>query len=349
MTAERRIVRVTVPFSRFPFVLRPMSVVCIHPPVRRHHPVRQAYFDGDKPLHPKCKLQRAARRYFRVCKGSGSDERNLRMTAKPFHFPDLVGPHPSNPHPCGQFPATDQHTDHGVPHRLLDGEPIDTAAFTVAMTQWIKTHHLSPEAAQRDRKRREALARQGLVDPTKRFPSNPSTQKGNWVEILLAEYLSASCAATLPIYRLRYNPNVDQSMKGDDVLAFDLDADPVRLLVGEAKFRSTPSKAVVEELAIALLRSHAGNVPASLQFVADRLYESGNHGLGDKVASCNDLFASGRLRLDYVGLLVSTPDAHHHVKRNAQSTFRRLVVISMGLLEPERLVDACFATVGAEL
>ena len=33
-------------------------------------------------------------------------------------------------------------------------------------------------------------------------------------------------------------------MKGDDVLAFDLNSEPARgILVGEAKFRSTPSKA----------------------------------------------------------------------------------------------------------
>ncbi|MFQ6963494.1 MAG: Hachiman antiphage defense system protein HamA [Oscillospiraceae bacterium] len=45
-------------------------------------------------------------------------------------------------------------------------------------------------------------------------------------------------------YRLRYNTNPDQSMKGDDVLLFDLDSDPVRIVVGESKFRGTPDEAV---------------------------------------------------------------------------------------------------------
>jgi hypothetical protein len=216
------------------------------------------------------------------------------------------------------------------------------------MQQWIVTHHVSPEAVEQDRKRREALARQRLLDPSRsRFPTNPKTQKGNWAEILLAEYIAVCANATLPVYRLRYNPNVDQSMKGDDVLAFDLDSDPVRVLVGEAKFRKTPSKAVVEELVSVLVKSHSGNIPASMQFIADRLFESGNNELGAKVAACNVLFAQGRLQLDYIGLLVSSKDAHRYMQKNAKSAIRRLAVMSLGLADPEGIVTASYA--GVEL
>lgn len=261
-----------------------------------------------------------------------------------------LGPHPLPPHPCGvHFAATDQNTSHAVRHRVLDDGPMQPVEFSAAMTQWIVNHHVSPGSIERDRVRRQALARQGLVDPVQRFPINSSTQKGNWAEILLAEYVSASCSAQLPVYRLRYNPNVDQSMKGDDVLAFDLDSNPVRVLVGEAKFRTTPSKAVVEELIGALVKSHSGNIPASLQFIADLLFESGNNELGEKVASCNALFAQGRLQLDYVGLLVSSRAAHLHVQRNAKSSVSRLAVMSLGLANPEEIVAASFAGALAQL
>ena len=262
----------------------------------------------------------------------------------------IIGPHPQPPHPCGiHLVATDQQTNHNVPHRLLDNNPLQLANLTAVITQWIVNHHISPENIERDRKRREALAKQGLVDPTQRFPTNTSTQKGNWAEILLAEYVSASCPAQLPIYRLRYNTNVDQSMKGDDVLAFGLDSNPVRVLVGEAKFRSTPSKQVVNELVSALEKSHSGNIPASLQFVADRLFESGNSEVGAKVAECNVLFAQGRLQLDYVGLLVSSRDAHRYVQRNAKSAVSRLAVMSLGLADPEGIVAASYAGVKAQV
>lgn len=256
----------------------------------------------------------------------------------------IIGSHPLPPHPCGiHLAATDQQTAHNVPHRVLDTDPLQLAEFTTAMTQWIVNHHISPETIKRDQIRREALARQGLVDPAQRFPTNKSTQKGNWAEILLAEYVAASSNAKIPIYRLRYNTNVDQSMKGDDVLAFDLDSNPVRVLVGEAKFRSTPSKQVVEELVGALARSHSGNIPASLQFIADRLFDAGKNELGAKVAACNALFAQGRLQLNYVGLLVSSGKTHSYVQKNAESSIRRLAVISLALANPENVVANSFA------
>lgn len=257
---------------------------------------------------------------------------------------EIVGPHPAAPHPCGAILiAADGHSAHAIPHRTLDKDPVQRAALIAAMAQWIATHHVSPEFVTQDRIRREALARQGLVDPTRRLPTNTSTQKGNWAEILLAEYLAASSNAQIPVYRLRYNTNVDQSMKGDDVLAFDLSSNPVRILIGEAKFRSTPSKQIVDELIDSLEKSHRGSTPASLQFVADRLCESGNPALGAKVAECNVLFAQGRLRLDYVGMLVSSTGAHAHVERNAQTSVPRLAVISLVVSDPPGLVTDSFA------
>ena len=263
----------------------------------------------------------------------------------------IIGEHPEAPHPCGiHLEATDQFSAHTVPHRVLGDGPFQAAGFTTSMAEWLVTHHLSPESVERDRNLRAALARQGLPNPARpRFPNDLNTQKGNWAEILLAEYLVASCDAQIPVYRLRYNPNVDQSMKGDDVLAFDLDSTPVRILVGEAKFRATPTKAVVEEIVGALVKSHSGNIPASLQFVADRLFDTGNNELGARVAACNALFAQGRLQLDYVGLLVSTGDAHLHVQRHAATDVRRLAVVSLGLADPEGIVTASYTEARARL
>ncbi len=256
----------------------------------------------------------------------------------------IVGSHPSPPDPCGIIlSATDKKTDQDVPHRTLENDSSKQDALITAMTRWIVSHHVSPESMERDRVRREALERQGLIDPTQRLPTNTSTQKGNWAEILLAEYITASSNAQLLVYKLRYNPNVDQSMKGDDVLVFDLNSNPVRVLVGEAKFRSTSTNAVVGELIEALERSHSGNIPASLQFVADRLFDNGQNELGAKVAECNVLFAQSRLQLDYVGLLVSNKHAHAHVSTTAQSNLPRLAVMSLVLTDPGEVVADCYA------
>jgi len=258
-------------------------------------------------------------------------------------FKKIIGAHPKAPHPCGiHLSASDTESTHLVPHRMLDEVVPGSDALAASMTNWIVNHHVSPEAIERDKLRREALARQGFSDPTVRFPQSDKTRKGNWAEILLAEYVAASCDTSIPVYRLRYNPNVDQSMKGDDVLAFDLDSDPVRILVGEAKFRTTPTKKVVLELVESLVRSHSGNIPASLQFVADRLFESGNNTLGEKVASCNSLFAQGKLRLDYVGLIASGTKTHSYVTTHAQTSVNQLAVVSLAIHDPAATVTRTF-------
>jgi hypothetical protein len=263
---------------------------------------------------------------------------------------DILGSHPKSSHPCGaHFTARDQLSDHGLPHRLLEISALKCEEFVDDMSDWIVDHHGSPEAIERDRKRREALLRLGFPDTINRFPKNSKTQKGNWAEILLAEYLSASCNVQVPILRLRYNPNVDQSMKGDDVLAFELDSKPVRVLVGEAKFRKTPKRSVVDDIVTALTRSHSGNIPASLQFVADRLFEQGQDDLGEKVAECNTLFAESRLRLDYVGFLVSNGKAHLHVQKHAKSSVPRLTVMSLALDDAEGIVTETYAQAKTKL
>ncbi|MEW6725466.1 MAG: Hachiman antiphage defense system protein HamA [Bacillota bacterium] len=206
-------------------------------------------------------------------------------------------------------------------------------------------HHTSPEAIERTRQHREAMRRLGFEAEQarlQRFPTNPSTRKGNLAEIVLAEYVVASSGVTLPVYRLRYNPNVDQSMKGDDVLAFDLDSDPVRIVVGEAKFRGASSAVAVREIVEGLVRSYKGGIPASLQFVADRLYEEGNPELGERVLYCARLFVFRRLRIDYVGMLLSDERAADRVNRATPNSLHRLAMISLGVPDPDSLVDDCY-------
>ena len=263
--------------------------------------------------------------------------------SKTINLIDVIGPHPAPPHPFGiHLNAIDENSDHGVPHRVLCDGARQRSKFITAMKRWIITHHASPENIARDRRRRDALSRQGFTDVQKRFPTNPNTQKGNWGEIFLAEYLACACGTQIPVYRLRYNTNVDQSMKGDDVLAFDLDSSPVRVLVGEAKFRSTPSKQAVEDIVEALTKSHRAGIPVSLQFVVDRLFDEGHAELGARVDDCSLLFARGRLRLDHVGLLISDANTAVHVRRNAKSTLNRLAVMSLCLIDPEGMISTCY-------
>ena len=259
---------------------------------------------------------------------------------------DILGGHPTDCHPFGVLlTASDGSTESGVPHRQLSECAGQRKAMVECVREMLVSHHVSPEAAERDRHRRAAMQRLGFEDDQsrmKRFPSNPSTQKGNLAEVVLAEYIAAANEVSLPVYRLRYNPNVEQAMKGDDVLAFDLDSDPVRIIVGESKFRTISSKAAVTDIIEGLVRSYKGGIPASLQFVADRLFETSNEDLGERILECATLFAFEKLRLEYVGLLMSDLRSANRLNQYTDNSLHRLAVISFGLDSPGSIVDSCF-------
>jgi hypothetical protein len=258
----------------------------------------------------------------------------------------ILGDHPVPPHPFGKvLDAQDGQTETKIHHRSLTVKSRKKADAVVCIRKILIQHHASPEALMRTKEHCEAMKRlgfgpeQGLL---RRFPTNPSTQKGNLAEVVLAEYVEASCSVMLPVYRLRYNPNIDQSMKGDDVLAFDLDAKPVRIIVGEAKFRENSSASAVKEIVDGLLKSYKGGVPASLQFIADRLFESGQIEFGTRVLKCAELFARGQLQLDYIGMLLSDTKSAGRVDKATPNSLHRLAMISFGVLDPNSLVDACY-------
>lgn len=75
---------------------------------------------------------------------------------------------------------------------------------------------------------------------------------------MLIEYIeSCQNKALIKAYKLRYNPNVDQAIKGDDMLLVDIltnqqGSEEVKLYLGEAKFRKTPTKTIVDTISEAL-------------------------------------------------------------------------------------------------
>jgi hypothetical protein len=267
------------------------------------------------------------------------------MVAKKPSKAPILGVHPDDTTPFGRvFAAADRITPAKLPHRGLSLKNGKHTVATSSIRTMLVKHHASPEAITRSKSQLAAMKRLGVSPPKplSRFPTNPATRKGNLAEVVLAEYITAATDSTLPVYRLRYNPNVDQSMKGDDVLAFDLDSSPIRVIVGEAKFRAVSTNSSVQEIVAGLLRSFKGGLPASLQFVADRLFDGGQSELGERVMACATLFARGQLRLDYVGMLVSDNKAGERVDSVRPGQLRQLAIISLGLNDPDALVDGCY-------
>lgn len=266
------------------------------------------------------------------------------------NFSDIVGPHPTPPNPIGiHTSASDEKTLDDTPHRILKNVSIQSPEFLSTIREWLIKHHVSPANIERDRKRREALERHGFTDTTERFPTNPKTQKGNWGEIFLAEYLDNSGNGQFPIYRLRYNPNIDQSMKGDDVIAFDLNSNPITIIVGEAKFRATSAKQAVEQIVSALTQSQTGGLPTSLSFIVDRLFEEGEETLAQAIDNCHLLFAQKQLQINHVGFLVSDENTAAHIKQHTASSIQNLAMMSLILESPNEIIENSFENIEGDL
>lgn len=252
-----------------------------------------------------------------------------------------------NHHPIGKHPfsvslqASDVTTQSGVAHRELTGnDNVDVLIKHIVPV--MQKHHLTPDALKRHQDLIDSMKIANLPKPRSPYPQNLITRKGNFVEIFLAEYLDATTETQLPIYRLRYNTNPDQSMKGDDVLLFDLDSDPVRIVVGESKFRGTPNKQSVIDIVDGLIRSNKAGLPISLMFVADMLFLENKPELGKKVQNCAVLFAVNRLHIDYVGLLMSNHNAKNPINKHTMNTLHNLLMISLGVQNPEAIVTQAF-------
>lgn len=100
-----------------------------------------------------------------------------------------------------------------------------------------------------------------------------TTRRGNFCEVLAAEYGIIQMGFEVPIRRLRYNPNPDQSMKGDDVLGFRFPQvhGSGAVLVGESKYRSNRSPSAVRNAVEKAYRSlclSQRSYPVSMDFVA---------------------------------------------------------------------------------
>ncbi len=115
-------------------------------------------------------------------------------------------------------------------------------------------------------------------------PRDRRTRSGNFIEILACE-LAKKQGYDVPVLRLQFNPNRDQSMKGDDILGFRVtggEASENAVLVGEGKFRSDFKREAVEE-AYNGLKVKVRSGPISMEFMAAILSREGNKQMAAKI------------------------------------------------------------------
>ncbi len=204
-------------------------------------------------------------------------------------------------------------------------------------------HHHTEYRIEKLKENYSKLGYAKYAEQHRKLPKSDKTRKGNATEILLTEYIE-SCfkKKMIKVFKLKYNPNVDQAIKGDDTLMVDVlpEQNKAKLYLGEAKFRKTPDKRVVNTIAQSLGKDKK---PISYSFLVDEL------GRDEKTKDLANLLDTliideikGKGDLIYTGFLLSNTDTFSVVESSLKSDNSQLVLISLGLDNPEILIAKAF-------
>jgi hypothetical protein len=260
---------------------------------------------------------------------------------------ELIGDHPSAPSIFAKWlKSNDLPVTATKSHRSLT--PL-IATNDNDLIEWLGKklfeHHHSDY---RVKKLKENYAKLGFKKYAERhgkLPKSDKTKKGNATEILLTEYIEGCFNRKLiKVFKLKYNPNVDQAMKGDDTLMIDIvkdgKKDKVKVYLGEAKFRKTPTKGVVKTIAKSLSKD---KLPLSYSFLVDELgRKSETEALADILDAHIVQKIKGKGDLIYTGFLLSNTDTFTVVESSLKSDNPQMVLISIGIDNPEELISKAF-------
>ncbi|MDN5478844.1 MAG: DUF1837 domain-containing protein, partial [Chryseobacterium sp.] len=185
------------------------------------------------------------------------------------------------------------------------------------------------------------------------FPASHDTRSGNLTEILLSQYLQTTSGLELLAYKLTYNGNVDQALKGDDCLLFNKTDLASKIITGEAKFRSKPTPKVVRDMVTNLEGSK--RLPISLPFIAQHFTTKGDRIMSGKISDLLFELKGGKVPVVNVGLLLSTKshmlsgDTIMQVENNLNTLNPNLVILSLGIENPVEIIDKAFELANKEL
>lgn len=257
---------------------------------------------------------------------------------------EILGPHPSKYPMFGAWLDYEdkEPTVTSCIRVLSEKKPFDDAVI-VPFSKNLIDYHYTPATINSLKKKFEKLGLKGFgtyYAQSRNLPQNVNTRKGNAVEVLMTEYSLAAIGKIDLTYahRFRYNPNVDQSMKGDDMLIVDFsDETNPTIYIGEAKFRKTVDKAVLEDVKKSLAKD---KMPLSLTFLRDRFENVDDN----KYAKLDDLFIQELSDYDirYIGFIVGDKNAGKNVEEKWECDNPKHIMLVLSLDEPEEFVKQAF-------
>ena len=256
----------------------------------------------------------------------------------------LIGEHPDNTHPFGQWLAVNDLPDSDTKcHReLTESIEVDNELIEW-MARKVIDHHYTQFRIDRLKEKYGSLGFPQYAEQHRKLPIADKVKKGNATEILLTDYLQTTQRKEfIKVFKLKYNPNVDQAIKGDDTLMVDLfeenGNEKIKIYLGESKFRKTPAKDVVEDITNSLSKD---TLPLSYTFLVEEIAKT-DESLARKLDDYIVQDIKDRGDLVYAGLLLSNTNTSKTVERHLNSDNSNLVFISVGIDDPEGFIESVF-------
>jgi hypothetical protein len=118
-----------------------------------------------------------------------------------------------------------------------------------------------------------------------KIPEVKKIRSGDIGEVLTSDYIEESTDFTVPIRKLRWRDHRNMAMRGDDVIGIIVDQQQqtIKFLKAEAKANKALSRKVLQEARTELDLDEGFPAPHALEFVAERLRETGNQALSDLI------------------------------------------------------------------
>ncbi len=257
----------------------------------------------------------------------------------------IIGKHPDTSHNLGVWLSVNDlpHTDTKC-HRELK----ETSSPSDELIDWtarkLIDHHYTDFRLEKLKEKFGNLGFDKYAEQHRKLPNTDKTKKGNGTEVLLVEYIQAAQKKELiKVFKLRYNPNVDQSIKGDDTLMVDLfeedGSEKIKMYLGESKFRKIPAKSAIDDITNSLNKD---TLPLSYTFLVEETAKT-NEELAEKLDEYIVQDIKDRGDLAYAGLLLSDSSTSEKVETHLNSDNENLVFISIGIDNPEDFINSIFA------
>lgn len=258
---------------------------------------------------------------------------------------DLIGKHPSSANKFGEWLlCEDVAVTSTKRHRSLKGSiPTSDNDLIDWLAKKLINHHFDSYRLNKLKEKYSKLGFKKYAEEHRQLPIADKTRKGNCTEIILTEYIESCLEKNLTkAFKLRYNPNVDQAIKGDDVLLLDMitssGGKKARIYLGEAKFRSKPVKAVVLDIIEAMDKDKK---PLSLTYMVNEIAKTDmtlanavDELIIDEIKKGGDLI--------YTGLLLSNTATTKLIEDNLSSDNPTFVMVSIGIDDPPSLIKLAF-------